>query len=135
MRPIGIDLFSGAGGLTLGFEQAGFDVVAAVDIDPVHCAVHHFNFPGAAVIPRSVDNLSAARIRGAAGIGDPDLLKLDVSGAAACFGVDPLPNKRDRKSGAKKRRQVDIEAERLMLLGVNPAPSSPSAAASLPARA
>jgi site-specific DNA-cytosine methylase len=50
MRPIGIDLFAGAGGLNLGFEQAGFDVAAAVEVDPVHCAVHKFNFPASAVI-------------------------------------------------------------------------------------
>src|SRR5471032_830134 len=37
-RPIGIDLFSGVGGLSLGFEQAGFDVVAAVEYDPIHAA-------------------------------------------------------------------------------------------------
>ena len=70
MRPIGIDLFAGAGGMSLGFEQAGFDVVAAVEVDPVHCAVHKFNFPETAVIARSVVNLSAAEIRLTAGIGD-----------------------------------------------------------------
>ena len=68
-RPISIDLFAGAGGMSLGFEQAGFDVAAAVEIDPVHCAVHKFNFPDTAVIPRSVLELSARQIRIAAGIG------------------------------------------------------------------
>lgn len=42
-RPIAVDLFAGAGGLRLGFEQAGFDVVAAVEIDPVHVRIHQFD--------------------------------------------------------------------------------------------
>jgi len=69
MRPIGIDLFAGAGGLSLGFEQSGFDVRAAVEIDPIHCAAHEFNFPNCAIIPRSVVGLNADDIRKAAGIG------------------------------------------------------------------
>jgi DNA (cytosine-5)-methyltransferase 1 len=69
-RPLGIDLFAGAGGMSLGFEQAGFDVAAAVEIDPIHCAIHKFNFPDTVVIPRSVSELSGADIRKLAGIGD-----------------------------------------------------------------
>lgn len=39
-RPIGVDLFAGAGSMTLGFEQAGFDVLATVEIDLIHCATY-----------------------------------------------------------------------------------------------
>lgn len=83
-RPIGIDLFSGAGGMSLGFEQAGFDVVAAVEIDPVHAAVHKFNFPDCAVIPRSVTDVSGEDIRAEAGIGDQTVDV--VFGGAPCQG-------------------------------------------------
>ena len=70
LRPIAIDLFAGAGGMSLGFEQAGFDVVAAVEIDPIHCAIHEFNFPETEVISSSVVGLSASEIRRRAQIGD-----------------------------------------------------------------
>ena len=88
MRPIGIDLFAGAGGMSLGFEQAGFDVVAAVEIDPVHCAVHKFNFPHTAVIPRSVVGLKGSEIRIAAGIGSREVDV--VFGGAPCQGFSMI---------------------------------------------
>jgi DNA (cytosine-5)-methyltransferase 1 len=83
-RPIGIDLFSGAGGLSLGFEQAGFDVVAAVEIDPIHAAIHKFNFPECTVIPRSVIGLSGRDIRRLANIDDRAVEV--VFGGAPCQG-------------------------------------------------
>lgn len=83
-RPIGVDLFSGAGGMSLGFEQAGFDVVAAVELDPVHAAVHKFNFPQCAIIPKSVTDVTGEEIRQAASIRNR---KVDVVfGGAPCQG-------------------------------------------------
>lgn len=72
-RPIAIDLFSGAGGLSLGFEQAGFDVVAAIEIDPIHAATHKYNFPHSVVLPNSISELSAEVIRERSGIGSREV--------------------------------------------------------------
>jgi DNA (cytosine-5)-methyltransferase 1 len=47
-------------------------------------------------------------------LGEPALLTLDMSKAAAHFGVEPPSSRRDRKSGAKKRKQIEIEQERLV---------------------
>lgn len=83
-RPAAIDLFAGAGGMSLGFEQAGFDVAAAVEIDPIHAAVHKFNFPACAVIPASVVGLSADEIRKRARLADRPIQV--VVGGAPCQG-------------------------------------------------
>jgi DNA (cytosine-5)-methyltransferase 1 len=83
-RPIGIDLFAGAGGLSLGFEQAGFDIKAAVELDPIHAATHEFNFPNCKTICRSVRELSGVDIRSLAGINDEEVDV--VFGGAPCQG-------------------------------------------------
>ena len=51
------------------FEQAGFDVVASVELDPIHAATHELNFPECHVICGDVRDLTGAEIRRRAGLG------------------------------------------------------------------
>lgn len=48
-RRLALDLFAGAGGLSLGLEQAGWTVVAAVDHDQRAIETHRANFRGRAL--------------------------------------------------------------------------------------
>ncbi|MDB9488191.1 DNA cytosine methyltransferase [Dolichospermum circinale CS-537/01] len=72
-RPIAVDLFAGAGGMTLGFEQAGFDVLASVEIDPIHCAIHQFNFPFWTVLCKSVEETTGEEIRNSSQIANQEI--------------------------------------------------------------
>lgn len=45
-RPTAIDLFCGAGGLTLGLEMAGFQVLLGADNDAASCETHANTFSG-----------------------------------------------------------------------------------------
>jgi len=87
-RPFGVDLFAGAGGMSLGFEQAGFDVAAAVEHDPVHGAVHEFNFPTCKTICRSVADIDASYIRRVSRIADAPVDV--VFGGAPCQGFSMI---------------------------------------------
>lgn len=49
-RPTAVDLFCGAGGLSQGIRDAGFELVAAADHDPDGCATLRLNFPGTVLV-------------------------------------------------------------------------------------
>ena len=55
-RPVAVDLYAGAGGLSLGMEQAGFDVLAAVEVDPIHALTHRFNLPQTSILCRDLSD-------------------------------------------------------------------------------
>ena len=80
-RPTVVDLFAGVGGLGLGFEQAGFELLASVELDPIHAAVHSFNFPRCTTICADATKIRGKEILDKAGT------EIDVIvGGAPCQG-------------------------------------------------
>lgn len=78
-RPLAVDLFCGAGGLSLGLQAAGFEVVLGVDHDPSALDTHRAYHPGLSV------NWD---------LGDPDVIQRVVrlvkrSGATVVAGGPP----------------------------------------------
>ncbi|MBQ7691871.1 MAG: DNA (cytosine-5-)-methyltransferase [Muribaculaceae bacterium] len=71
-----ISLFSGAGGMDIGFEQAGFHVAVAVEIDPACCDTLRTNKPDLPIINQSIVELTGQEILDAAGlrVGEPALV-------------------------------------------------------------
>jgi DNA (cytosine-5)-methyltransferase 1 len=81
-KPAIISLFSGALGLDLGLEQAGFRIAVAVESNPYAVATIRKNRPGLPIIDRPIEEVDTAEILRAAGLspGEPLL----VSGGPSC---------------------------------------------------
>ncbi len=55
--PIGVDIFCGAGGLSLGAEMAGYDIRMAVEKDQSAAATYRLNHPGTLVLEDDIHNI------------------------------------------------------------------------------
>ena len=71
-----ISLFAGAGGCSLGFKQAGFEVVFATDYDEAAMATYALNFPDARIECADISNLDFNELLRSLGMksGDLDVL-------------------------------------------------------------
>jgi DNA (cytosine-5)-methyltransferase 1 len=80
-----VDFFSGCGGFSLGAHQAGFDVAAAFDVDPVLTSSYRRNFPNTKLIPLDLSKASGRDIRAHAGV------EIDgVIGGPPCQGFSSI---------------------------------------------
>lgn len=83
-KPIAIDLFAGAGGLSSGLEQSSFNVVLANEISPVYSETLKSNHADTEIVTDDIRSLNPNKIRKSLGIkkGELDLL----AGGPPCQG-------------------------------------------------
>jgi DNA (cytosine-5)-methyltransferase 1 len=81
--PVAIDLFAGAGGLSLGLTRAGFDVRVAAEQDAIACATYRHNF-GDAVYEGDLSQGTPQALLDLGGL-SPDDVDL-VAGGPPCQG-------------------------------------------------
>jgi len=94
--PTAIDLFSGCGGLTLGLTQAGFNVISAVEVDPLAVKTYKANHPNVLMWDVDIRNLSTRQVkrRLKLGTGQLDLL----AACPPCQGFSQMRTLRGSKS-------------------------------------
>lgn len=96
---LSIDLFSGAGGLTEGLEEAGFHCLFANELIPIYAETFKKNHPSAIVMTEDIRNIDAENIRELLGIerGRLDLL----AGGPPCQGFSinaPIRSTEDKRN-------------------------------------
>ncbi len=89
--PTVISLFTGAGGLDLGFEQAGYEIRACVEMDSVACRTLRGNRPNWRIIERDICSVPTQEILEKAGLaeGEPTA----VIGGPPCQSFSMLGKK------------------------------------------
>lgn len=91
-QPIAIDLFSGAGGVTQGLREAGFEVRAAIEIDPASVSTYQLNHADVEIMDRDIRSVEPKDLMARASVaaGQVELL----TACAPCQGFSSLNTKR-----------------------------------------
>ena len=99
---LAVDLFSGAGGLSLGIGQAGWTVAASVDHDAKALQTHEHNFPGIAL---ATDMSDPSAVEGLIGLLRPLGIDL-IAGGPPCQPFSRAGRSKIRSLVADGRRDA-----------------------------
>jgi DNA (cytosine-5)-methyltransferase 1 len=102
-----IDLFSGAGGLTVGLKKAGFKVKVSVEVDEEIGNTYAINHPEVIMINKDIREVSGNEILKLAGLEKIDL----VAGCPPCQGFSKLTDKHHRND---IRNELVLEMARIV---------------------
>jgi DNA (cytosine-5)-methyltransferase 1 len=83
-----IDLFCGAGGMSLGFDEVGFKQVFSIDKEHSFCSTYRYNFPHHVLIEKDIASLSKSEIFDLTGNMPIDL----IIGGPPCQGFSMAGN-------------------------------------------
>ncbi len=111
-KPIAIDLFSGAGGLTLGLHWAQFRVLGAVELNPLAAETYRVNFPLVHLWEMDIRELTVSRV-----LRDLDLRigQLDLlAGCPPCQGFSSLRSLNGHKLVSDDRNDLVLQFERFV---------------------
>jgi DNA (cytosine-5)-methyltransferase 1 len=110
-RPKAIDLFSGCGGLTLGLKQAGFQVVGAIENDPLAVETYKENHGRVLVWNEDIRKIPARKLMSRLNLkrGQLDLL----AGCPPCQGFSTMTTLNGR-IGQEKQNDLVFEFVRFV---------------------
>ena len=85
-----IDLFAGAGGLSIALQDSGFNILLANEINPRFAETHSFNFPNVPLIQKDINEVTSEEIRNLIGDQTVDL----IVGGPPCQGFSIFGKRR-----------------------------------------
>lgn len=100
-----IDLFCGAGGLHIGFENAGFEIKLCVDNNDQVEKTHKRNYPDIPIINRDINEVPSSEIRGYLDESGVDI----IIGGPPCQGFSTIGHR--ASSNPEKRAKKDPRNE------------------------
>ncbi len=111
-RPTAIDLFAGAGGMTLGLKRAGFDVVGAVEVDELACTTYRANHPEVHLWQKNIRGLAAKDVLKRLKLqpGELDLL----AGCPPCQGFSSITTLNGNRNVDDPRNDLVLEYARFV---------------------